>query len=453
MNGSVLLIEDEPEIRRVITSLLKRTGLEVVSIGTGRDGLALFEELHPEVCLLDLNLPDIPGFEVLPQMVRAGAAVIILTGQGDVQTAVRAIQMGAENFLTKPVDTDHLLASVTRAMEKVRLKRETARLRTRDLSSPDLGTLGDSPPMRLIQEQIGLLAENDRATVLISGESGTGKGHVARLIHELSPRGKAPFVQVNCAGLSPNLLESELFGHEKGAFTDAKERKLGLLESAHAGTILLDEVGELAQTLQPKLLQVLEERTFRRVGGNREIPLEGRILAATNRKIEEDVSKGRFREDLFYRLSVFPLALPPLRDRSREDRLVLLETLLAALESQIPGKPRDMDSRVREILLDHDWPGNVREMRNVLERVLILSSGGGKIRVEHLPRDLGRGGGQPGSAALGQSLQEVERDHIARTLSAQNGNRSRTARILGVSRTTLIKKIKDYELDLPPGSE
>jgi DNA-binding NtrC family response regulator len=446
MTGSLVFIEDDPDIRKVISSLLRRSGMEVFTAGAGLEGIDAFEELNPDVCLIDLNLPDISGFEVLEKVVGAGGTAVILTGQGDVPTAVRAIQLGAENFLTKPVDTAHLVAALARAVEKARLKRETARLRTRDWSSPDLSALGDSPVMRQLREQIRLLAENDQATVLLSGESGTGKGHAARLIHELSPRRKAPFVQVNCAGLSANLLESEMFGHEKGSFTDAKERKLGLLESAHAGTVLLDEIGELSPELQPKLLQVLEERTFRRVGGTREIALESRILAATNRDLEADVRRGRFREDLFYRLSVFPLRLPALRDRTREDLLSLLKTLLAGLEAQFPGGPRDLDTEVRERLLHHEWPGNVREMRNVLERILILAGGASRIRVEHLPPEFRTRGRKTPVSQPGQKLTDVERAHIVRTLSAHQGNRSRTARALGISRTTLIKKIKDYGL-------
>jgi len=447
VNGTVVFVEDDPQVRKAISSLLQRSGLEVFSAGTGVEGIAAFQELNPDVVLLDLNLPDISGFDVLEKVVQGGGAAIMLTGQGDVETAVRAIQLGAENFLTKPVDTTHLAAALTRAIEKARLRRETVRLRNRDLTGPDLDALGSSPPMRQIQEQIRLLAENDQTVVLLSGETGTGKGHVARLIHELSPRRKAPFVQVTCAGLTPTLLESELFGHEKGAFTDAKERKLGLFEFAHAGTVFLDEIGELSPALQPKLLQVLEERTFRRVGGTREIPLEGRLLAATNRELESEVKNGRFREDLYYRLSVFPLALPPLRERSREDRLVLLKILLAGLGTQIPGGPKDIDSEVTDRLLNYEWPGNVREMRNVLERLLLLSARGDRVRLEYLPGELQKRGGRSGAPLLGQSLREVECQHISRTLSAQKGNRTRTARVLGVSRTTLIKKIKEYELE------
>jgi len=447
VNGTVVFVEDDPHIRRVVTSLLQRSGLEVSAVGTGGEGVAAFEELRPDVVLLDLNLPDVSGFDVLERVVQGGGAAIMLTGHGDVETAVKAIQLGAENFLTKPVDTTHLAAALTRALEKVRLRREAERLRSQELTSPDLDSLGTSPPMRQIKEQIRLLAENDQAVVLLSGESGTGKGHVARLIHELSPRKKSPFVQVNCAGLSSHLLESELFGHEKGAFTDAKERKQGLLESAHGGTVFLDEVGELAPDLQPKLLQVLEERTFRRVGGTREIPLEARLLAASNRDLEADVRNGRFREDLFYRLSVFPLELPPLRDRSRDDRLLLLRTLLRGLIHRIPGGSKEIDSEVMDRLLGYDWPGNVREMRNVLERLLILAARGDRVSIEHLPTELQRRPGEMGDSVLEATLEEVERRHIGRILALQEGNRTHTARILGISRTTLIKKIKEYGLE------
>ncbi len=448
MNGTVVFIEDDQEIRRPLTTLLQRSGLEVYPTATGQEGITAFEDLSPDAVLLDLNLPDISGFEVLEQITHRGGTVIMLTGQGDVETAVRAIQLGAENFLTKPVDTTHLVAVLARAIEKSRLRRETARLRTSEMAGPDLEALGTSPQAQQIQEQIRLLAENDRSVVLLTGESGTGKGHVARLIHELSPRNRSPFVQVNCAGLSSPLLESELFGHEKGAFTDAKERKLGLFESAQAGTVFLDEVGELSPQLQPKLLHVLEERTFRRVGGTKEIPVEARVLAASNRNLGEDVENGRFREDLFYRLSVFPLALPPLRERSRDDLLVLLRTLLTGLSPRTGHGSKKIDPEVTDRLLNYPWPGNVREMRNVLERALILSARSETVTLEHIPGDFKEQKSPRTDMNLrGRSMRDVERQHIAQTLRAQQGNRSRTAKILGVSRTTLIKKIKEFDLE------
>src|SRR5205807_9755456 len=257
-----------------------------------------------------------------------GASVILLTGHGDIETAVRAMQLGAENFLTKPVDMTHLVAATARVSEKVRLRRQNMLLRVHEHLEEGLDSLGVSPGMLELERQVELLAASERTTVLLTGESGTGKGWVARMVHHLSPRSAGPFVEVNCAGLSATFLSSELFGHEKGAFTDAKERKQGLFELADGGTIFLDEIGDLAPELQPKLLNVLETKAFRRLGGTREMKVDVRLVAATNRDLVGDVKAGKFREDLFYRLSVMPLHLPPLRERSREDRLALLTRIL-----------------------------------------------------------------------------------------------------------------------------
>ncbi len=448
MSGSILYIEDDPTVRTSVSTYLRRAGFEVAECGTGREGLEEYVRSEPDVVLLDLNLPDISGFDVLEHILPLGGTVIVLTGSGDIPTAVEAMQAGAENFLTKPVDMSHLHAVLTRAIEKVRLKREVQLYRDRDREGPGLDALGTSPAMRRLREQIELVARNDQTVVLLTGESGTGKGFVARLIHNLSRRCDRPFVDITVAGLSPTLLESELFGHEKGAFTDARERKPGLFEIAEEGTVFLDEVGELQANLQPKLLKVLEERTFRRVGGTQEIPVRARLIAATNRNLEADVLAGRFREDLYYRLRVFPIHLPPLRERSREDRHVLLRQLFATLSERLPEAPRDMESRAVARLLEYEWPGNVREMRNVLERALILATGEDRVRLEHLPGELRKAAGGPDRAGSPEvvTLRDLELMHIRRALATFRGNRTRTAQALGISRTTLIKKIRDYGL-------
>jgi transcriptional regulator with PAS, ATPase and Fis domain len=295
-----------------------------------------------------------------------------------------------------------------------------------------------------------LLAASDRTTVLFTGESGTGKGWVARIVHRLGPRGSGPFVDVNCGGLSATFLDSELFGHEKGAFTDAKERKQGLFELADHGTIFLDEIGELAPELQPKLLKVLETKTFRRLGGTREITVDVRLVAATNRDLLSDVKAGRFREDLYYRLSVLPIHLPSLRERTREDRLALLTRILATLHAELSTCPNVCTVEALDRLLSAPWPGNIREMRNVVERAMILGQGSPAIGVEHLPGDLrkGSGGGGGDRRHVAQTLADVERQQIERTLKFHGGNRTRAAQELGISRATLINKIKTYELDL-----
>jgi transcriptional regulator with PAS, ATPase and Fis domain len=282
--------------------------------------------------------------------------------------------------------------------------------------------------------------------VLLVGESGTGKGWVARMIHNLSPRSKAPFVEVNAGGLSSTFLDSELFGHEKGAFTDAKDRKQGLFEIADHGTIFLDEIGDLAIELQPKLLKVLETKTFRRLGGTRELTVDVRLIAATNKDVSSEVESGRFREDLYYRLSVMPLHLPAVRDRSREDRLNLITRLMNDLKTQVPGGPAAISAEGLERMLSYGWPGNVREMRNVLERALILAQGKQEIAVEHLPGEFRARSGPGDRRHTPLTLDDLERQHIERTLRHHAGNRTRAAVELGISRATLINKIKRYSI-------
>ncbi|HET7790073.1 MAG TPA: sigma-54 dependent transcriptional regulator [Gemmatimonadales bacterium] len=447
MADSVLLIDDEEAVLKSIGAYFEKIGCDVYRAPTAAAGLELYDRTRADVVILDLHLPDAQGLDVLEKLKTKGASVILLTGHGDIETAVRAMQGGAENFLTKPVDMTHLAAAAARVSEKVHLARQVARLQGRDAPGHEVQSLGVSRVMEEMERQVELLAKSERTTVLLTGESGTGKGWVARLVHNLSPRAAGPFIEVNCAGLSPTFLDSELFGHEKGAFTDAKDKKQGLFELADGGTILLDEIGDLAPELQPKLLKVLETKTFRRLGGTRELTVDVRLIAATNRDLAGDVKAGRFREDLFYRLSVMPLHLPPLRDRSREDRLALLTRLLEDLKSQLPGCPATCATETMDRLLAAPWPGNVREMRNVLERAMILARGAPVIGVEHLPPDL-RKGGNNDKRHLPQTLAEVERAQIERALRFHQGNRTRAAQELGISRATLINKIKTYALSL-----
>ena len=447
MPDSVLLIDDDADVLRAVGDYFDKIGYEVSRASTGEEGFEAFARLRPDVVILDLHLPDGDGLEVLERLRSQGGSVILLTGQGDIETAVRAMQLGAEHFLTKPVDLNHLAAAAARVGEKIRLARQNALLRAREHEHEGLESLGVSPAIRELGRQIELLAASERSTVLLTGESGTGKGWVARVLHHLSPRAGGPFVEVNCGGLSATFLESELFGHEKGAFTDAKERRQGLFELADRGTIFLDEIGDLAPELQPKLLKVLETKRFRRLGGSREMTVDARLIAATNRDLVGEVRAGRFREDLYYRLSVMPLKLPAVRERSRDDRLALLTRILADLGPQMPGCPSACSAEALDRLLSAPWPGNVREMRNVMERAMILARGAGQIGVEHLPGDLRKAAGgekrhQP------QALVEVERAHIEKTLKFHAGNRTRAAQELGISRATLINKIKTFGLDL-----
>ncbi|MEO7985198.1 MAG: sigma-54 dependent transcriptional regulator [Gemmatimonadales bacterium] len=446
MPASVLLIDDDVDVLRSIGNYFERLGYEVTRELSGEAGLATFDRLRPEVVILDLRLPGMDGLEVLEHLKQRDAAVILLTGEADIATAVRAMQLGAENFLTKPVDMEHLAAATARVADKAKLRRVNEALLLQ--SSPDHGldSLGASSGMQEFAHQVGLLAQSERTTVLLTGESGTGKGWVARMIHDLSPRSKAPFVEVNCAGLNATFLDSELFGHEKGAFTDAKDRKQGLFEIADRGTIFLDEIGELAPELQPKLLKVLETKTFRRLGGTREITVDVRLVAATNKELQAQVEKAEFREDLYYRLSVMPLMLPAVRDRSREDRLSLITRLMSDLRAELPDGPPTLSSEVLERLLAYGWPGNVREMRNVLERALILGRGAAAVSVEHLPGEFRARPGVGDRRHTPLSLEDLERQHIERTLKHHTGNRTRAAIELGISRATLINKIKRYSI-------
>lgn len=448
MADSLLLIDDDPGVLQAVGDYFEKIGYDVYRETTAEGGVDLYARQRPDVVLLDLHLPDGDGMQVLEALRRQDAAVILLTGFGDIETAVRAMQLGAENFLTKPVDMTHLSAATARVLDKVRLRRHNELLRSR--LAPSVGAddmLGVSPPMRDLARQVRLLAESGSTTVLITGESGSGKGWVARLIHHSSARRAAPFVDVNCAGLSATFLDSELFGHEKGAFTDARDRKQGLFEIADKGSIFLDEIGDLSTELQPKLLKALETKTFRRLGGTREISVDVRLIAATNHDIEAAVKSGRFREDLFYRLNVLPLHLPPLRERAREDRLALLEHFFAELRPTLPGTPEEISTEALERLLGYGWPGNIREMRNVLERALIMSRGVKRLGPEHFA-DLGRRVSGESSRFQPASLEEVERRHIERTLKRHGGNRTRAAGELGISRATLINKIKAYALDV-----
>jgi two-component system, NtrC family, response regulator AtoC len=449
VSDTVLLVDDDPKVLRSLGMNLERLGYDVLQEGSGAGALDSFEWHHPAAVVLDLRLPDVEGFEVLEGIRDMGGLVVLITGHGDVETAVEAMQLGAETFLTKPVDVTHLGAVVARVVEKDRLRRENERLRKLGRERGGLDALGASSLMRDLARKVELLAQADKTTVLLTGESGTGKGWVARLLHRLGDRAHRPFVDVNCAGLTATFLDSELFGHEKGAYTDAKEQRDGLFKMAHSGVLFLDEIGDLHPELQPKLLNVLETRRFRRLGGNREIEVDVRLLAATNQDIEGAVKGGRFREDLFYRLNVTSLYLPPLRKRSLDDRLALVHFLLDDLRQEIPSGPEEITDGAIQRLLDHPWPGNIRELRNVLERALIFARDADSIDVRHLPQELRRtSGSSRGVGFAPESLAEVERRHIERMLVHHKGNRSRAAKDLGIARATLINKIKVFGLEV-----
>jgi two-component system, NtrC family, response regulator AtoC len=466
--SSVLIVDDEPSITQTLGSFFERSGGHVVtSAHSGEEGVALFQRMHPDLVLLDVRLPDMTGFDVLGRLRGNDPVVIMMTAFGDVPQAVQAMQSGAENFLTKPIELTHLEAVAERAFEKARLRQMNRYLTTRHGHGEGQFVLGTSRPMQEIAAQIDMLAASDRTTVLLIGESGAGKGRVAEMIHARSPRAAMPFVEVNCAALTAGSLDAELFGQE-GAQPDANKGngstpagaasgdgmqasgvfKPGLLEVANGGSVFLDEIGDLAAHLQPKLLRVLEGKAFRRVGGTQEISANVRLIAATGKDLVNEVTAGTFREDLYYRLNVMPVYLPPLRARAREDLLELIAHVIGELRPSLADAPAAVSEAALERMLRYSWPGNIRELRNVLERAMIMSRGQASIGPEHLPGDVRdvAGSGPGVGHHVPKSLDEVERTHIERTLRAHTGNRTHTARELGISRATLIKKIKAYGL-------
>lgn len=444
MSRSILVVDDEPQVLRLLGRFLEREGWRVSLASDAEIAIDLLETERPDMAVLDLHLPGLTGLDLIRHMRRhdPDAVAIVLTGSADVPAAVEAMKAGAENFLTKPIELSHLDAAVERAYEKVQLRRRVQA--GQDAAASEFGR---SPLMRDLQNQFELVADSD-ASVLLLGETGTGKSWAARAIHERSPRSKAAFVEVNCAGLSPTFLESELFGHEKGAFTDAKVQKRGLFEIADGGTLFLDEVGDLSSDLQPKLLTAIESRRFRRLGGTREIASDIRLITATNRPLDVEVRAGRFREDLYYRISVMPIRLPPLRARGREDILHMIEAVMADLRRKLGRRPQRISADAKRALLAYTWPGNIRELRNVLERALILATRSNEITPSHLPVDVIEASGEV--KALGNprlSLEAMEKRHITRVLEYVRGNRAKAARLLGVSRGTLYQKMKRYDIE------
>jgi two-component system response regulator HydG len=448
--ASILIIDDEIAIATAFAMFFRHDGANVVTEAhTGAEGIEAYQRLRPELTLLDVRLPDMTGFDVLSKIREDNPVVIMVTAYGDVAMAVDALHRGAENFLTKPVDLSHLAAASERALEKAALRRMNRYLAERRGAGTNL-IFGSSGAMQELAAQVSLLAASDRTTALIVGESGAGKGRVAELVHAQSPRSAKPFVQVNCAALTAESLESELFGVETGSGDARGPTKQGLFEIADGGTLFLDEIGDLDQHLQPKLLRVLEGKGFRRQGGTAEITPNVRVIASASKDLVNEVTAGRFREDLYYRLSVMPINLPPLRARSREDVVELTAHLLDELAPTLLRAPTALGDEALDAILRYAWPGNIRELRNVLERAMLMARGQPKIELAHLPREVQGASGADVSHHVPRSLSEVEKAHIDRTLKAHHHNRTHAARELGISRATLIKKIREYNLAEKP---
>ena len=446
--AKILIVDDEPDFTAASGRYFERTGHDVLRASTGEEAIAMVEAEHPALMLLDLKLPDMTGFDVLARTREHRPIVVMVAGHADVALAVQAMQAGAEGFLTKPVELTHLGAVVDRALEKAQLRdlSRAAGARKGRLSTEML--LGSSSPMRELAQQIEQLARSERTVSLLVGELGVGKGRVARAIHALSGRGGHAFHEVDCSMRPVEDLELELFGVERRVGGPVP----GLFEAADGGTLFLDEIADLPEPLQPMLLRALETRRVRRSGGTREIVVEVRLIAATTRDLATEVTEGRFREDLYYRLGVMPLYLPPLRARSREDMHETVRALVSELRRGVPDAPHEVSAEAHALIGAYPWPGNVRELRNVLERALLLARGTAAVLPAHLPAEVRGAGDDLQVPHVSRTLAEVERAHIDRTLRAHSANRTRAARELGISRATLIKKIREYELGERPSA-
>jgi len=449
----VLIVEDDAAARVGMEQLIRSWGFSVEAAGDGDEALERVGVFRPGIVLTDLVMPRMSGLELLRALKEQGehTTTVILTAQGTVETAVQAIKEGAYDYLTKPVDLQRLRILLAKIVERHETLREVQVLRRQLREQGAFGNMiGNSVEMRKIYHIIEQAAPTD-ASVLISGESGTGKELVAQTIHRLSPRGDSPYVPINCAAIPETLLESELFGHEKGAFTGAMERRPGCFELANHGTIFLDEIAEMTPPTQVKLLRVLQERSFRRLGGRTEQAVDIRVIAATNADPPEAVQRGRLREDLFYRLNVFAIRLPPLRDR-KEDLPLLIQAFIGEFNARNNRAVAAVDERAMRILERYSWPGNVRELRNVMERATIVAEGR-FIEAKDLPTLVESGhAGAPGAGLhAGTTVEEAERQLILLTLQHTNDNKTRAAELLGISLKTLHNKLNRLKIKKQEG--
>ena len=450
----ILLVEDDDSLRLTQAMYLEREGFQVTAVGSGAEALRRIATDQYQAVVTDLRLDEIDGLEVLAAVKDKSAEteVILITGFGSVDTAVEAMKAGAYDYLTKPVDPDDLVITLKKAFERLRLRRQVAYLQQEVAQQAGIGQIvAASSEMKQIMTLTQQVAQND-ATVLIEGESGTGKELMARYIHHSGLRGGGPFVAINCGALPENLLESELFGHVKGAFTGAVKDKKGLFEAADGGTLLLDEIGETTPTFQVKLLRVLEDGTFRRVGGTTELRADVRIIAASNKDLGRLVQKGDFRRDLYYRLKVIPLYLPPLRKRAADIK-PLAEHFVSYYISHMGRRQMSLSAEAIDRLKAHTWPGNVRELENAIERALIFCQGE-EIRADDLPLEVCTppiGEFDSSEIAGDMSLETMEQAHLRRVLEYCQWNRSRAARELGIGYNTLWRKMKRYGIKPPEG--
>jgi DNA-binding NtrC family response regulator len=451
MTFKILIVDDEKNIRSGLGRALEMDGYEVHQAEDGAEAVKVMHRVDIDLVITDLRMPQMSGEELLKKVTTSwpSVPVIVLTGHGTVESAVGAMRDGAYDFVTKPVNLDRLALLVKRALSSRELIRQHQALQEEvnrlEEKARYARIIGRSAPMKRIFDLIGQVAPT-KASVLITGESGVGKELVADAIHNLSGRKGEAFIKVHCAALSESLLESELFGHEKGAFTGAVSTRKGRFELADGGTIFLDEIGEISQTVQIKILRVLQEKTFERVGGEKSITVDTRIVAATNRDLRKEIAEGRFREDLFYRLNVVNITIPPLRDR-REDIPLMVSSFLKEFASENKKDVEGIDPRVSSALYNYGWPGNVRELRNCMESAVVLCKGK-IIQSDDLPPQIsGPDDDLQIRIPMGSDMAEAEKIIIRSTLTHLKGNKSKTAEILGIGRKTLHRKLYDYGLD------
>jgi len=454
----ILVIDDEESIRELLKDFLESKGADVVAVSNGETGLNRLKEEKFDLFLLDLMMPGMSGLDVLREVAseKIDAPSIVITAHATVQTAVEAMKLGAFDYITKPFNLEEFYISIKRALDVSRLQEENVRLKKELRRKFGFSKIiGNSIQIQEVIKFIEKIADTD-STILVTGESGTGKELVAKTIHYNSSRSKKPFIPLNCAAIPKDILESELFGHEKGAFTGAINARIGRFELANHGTLFLDEIGELAPALQVKLLRVLQEKEFERVGGIRTIKVDVRILAATNRDLDKAVKEGTFREDLYYRLNVIPLHLPPLR-KMKDDIALLAGHFIKEISKRKRKEPPEISEEIMTSLVNYRWPGNVRELENLVERLIILK-GGDVVSPDDLPerlREKRQAEGLPAreyvlstdGVDLNTMLDEIENNMIIKALEISKGVKSKAANLLGLNRTTLIEKIKKKELD------
>ncbi|MFQ5823767.1 MAG: sigma-54-dependent transcriptional regulator [bacterium] len=450
--ANVLIVEDNEDLCQTLADVLGKEGNKVRTAYSGEHALNILHKDIIDLVLLDIKLPDTNGIKLLEEIkdLDPEILVIMITALTDAQPAVDAMKRGAYDYLMKPFELDELKIVLAKALETQHLKREVSRLLNQQKEQfPDNELFGNSKPMRELKKLIKIVAGTPKTSVLIQGESGTGKELVANAIHNWSARAEKPLIKINCSAIPENLLESELFGYEKGAFTDAKNMKKGIFELANNGTIILDEISSMQMSIQPKFLRVLETQSFRRIGGTSDIQIDVRIIAATNRNLEDCVEQQTFREDLYYRLKVMVLNIPTLRERA-EDILPLAMLFIEANNKEFSKNVKCIAPDAQERMLKYSWPGNVRELKNVIERAVILCNGD-VLQSEHLPLELQQGVSKISTSTVfssitgeGYSLEEMEKRHIINMLKKYNGNKSKTARILSISRSTLREKMKNY---------